>query len=92
MTLPVKSLIGLISSNSSRETLVHEPREGIELKLDQVGDLELLVADTSTLRSILAYEIATRGVRARVEDSADSMKHRSLTEVEGKERPRSQKE
>src|SRR4029450_1880433 len=30
-----------------------------------------------------AYEIRPEGVRARVDDSADSMKHRSLTEEEG---------
>src|SRR2546422_1095070 len=36
----------------------------------------------STFLSILAYEMRPEGVRARVEDSADSMKHHSLTEAD----------
>src|SRR4249919_3666344 len=42
----------------------------------------------STLRSIRAYEMRPEGVRARVEGSPDSMKHHSLTEVEGGKRGR----
>src|SRR6187200_937739 len=42
----------------------------------------------STFRSIRAYEMRPDGVRARVEESADSMKHHSLTEVEEGKRGR----
>src|SRR5918995_191319 len=42
----------------------------------------------STFRSMRAYEIRPEGVRARDEESADSMKHHSLTEVERGKRGR----
>src|SRR4029079_16924811 len=42
----------------------------------------------STFRSMRAYEMRPDGVRARAEESADSMKHHSVTEVEEGKRGR----
>src|SRR3954449_12051522 len=83
MTLPVKSLIGLISSNSSRSPLSTNQANESSWSSIRFGISNFSWLTPSIFLSMRAYEMRPDGVRARFEDSADSMKHHSLTEAEG---------
>src|SRR6266498_5879137 len=74
MTLPVKSLIGLISSNSSRR-----PFSTNQLNESSCSSMRFGMGSFSSIR---AYEIRPDDVRARVDDSATGSMNRSLTEEE----------
>src|SRR5450755_753757 len=65
MTLPVKSLIGLISSNSSRSPLAMNQRNESSCSSIRFG-----MGRTSGMR---AYEMRAEAFVARGDDSADSM-------------------
>src|SRR6266542_6661990 len=80
MTLPVKSLIGLISSNSSRR-----PLSTNQLNESSCSSMRFGMGSFSSIR---AYEIRPDGVRACGDDSATgSIKH-SLTEEEERRKGR----
>src|SRR4051794_28450504 len=76
MTLPVKSLIGLISSNSSRRPLsMNQANES------SWSSMRFGIGRTSGIR---AYRLREDGIERVDESAADSMNYRSLTEEKGK--------
>ncbi len=75
------------------QPLLHEPAEGIQLQFDQVGDLELLVADAVDLLVDAGVRDATRGghgASLRLSRQHEAPLLDGGREEEG--RPRSQKE
>src|SRR5262245_60548773 len=82
MTLPVKSLIGLISSNRSRRPFSMNHWKDSSWSSMRLGTSKLSTLTPSAISTIRAYDRRPEGVAARGADEADSMKDGSLTEWE----------
>src|SRR3954464_8965182 len=82
MTLPVKSLIGLISSNRSRRPLSMNHWKDSSWSSMRFGTSNLSTLIPSRTSAIRAYDRRPEGVAARGADLADSMQDGSLTVVE----------
>src|SRR5262245_6599986 len=82
MTLPVKSLIGLISSKRSRRPFSMNHWKDSSWSSMRLGTSNLSTLIPSRTSAIRAYDRRPEGVAARGADLADSMKDGSLTEWE----------